>query len=170
MLGDKLENVIRSMLTISDFGILDEYLNEYFANTNEEVLTTNYYKSNLFNNYSKFEVWLKDLLNKVRKEKELRILNFGLFETVDNIIIYLAVNNNNDELSDFSFQNENYLCLDIFKNLYLLKEENLNIVLFITLSTTIMFVNTFILVNPDILTKGVKLSVGFDDGDLFHLS
>lgn len=136
------------------------------------------HKKELDNSYKQFEEWLSNLFDKEKPQDEILAFNFGLFETEDNIQLYITGSKEWEyEDADWACNNDyfpegRYPCIDIYKDLYIFLGDNFQIGLFLTIATTIMFVNTYAVSNPTKLLerKGLVFATGFDDGDLYSFS
>ena len=177
---------------MSNLEQIDLLLNYFIKNTptlsnGKEMLETNVasienvfnfdsYRATLEISYHQFEEWLNNLLDKEKPQEDIIAINFGLYETENSIQLYICGSNewHSDDESWASnndyFPEDTYQSITLYENLYRVLENNLVLGTFLTIASTIMFVNTYVLNNPGKFAKDVALATGFDDGDLYNFN
>lgn len=129
--------------------------------------------------YQQFEGWLNELLQKEKLPPNIIAINFGLFETDENIQLYISGSTEwEQDDSDWACNNDyfpegRYANINLFKDLYKILSNDFEVGLYLTLGITTLFVNTYATLNPTKLLENKKqaliLATGFDDGDLYNI-
>lgn len=167
---EQLLAFIKEMPTLNN--MKNEMVN--FAKNIDETVELKDFESQLIESYKQFEDWLTRLFEKEEVKEDIVAFNFGLFENGDGIQLYIS-GSNEWEVDDENWASNNdyfpegrYPNIELYKNLYNCLEDNLNLGVFLTISSTIIFANTYLLSNPSKFPKKVVLATGFDDGDLYN--
>jgi hypothetical protein len=150
-----------------------ELIEEFVKKININYNITDFNKE-LEISYQQFEDWLNQLFENEKVQSEIIAFNFGLFESKDKIQLYISgstewdLNDDDWACNNDYFPEGRYPNIDIYKKLNEICGEDLTLGLFLSLSTTILFANTYLLTNASKFPNNINLSTGFDDGDLYH--
>ena len=132
------------------------------------------FDNDLVKSYLQFENWLNVLFQQEKVQDNIIALNFGLYESEDVIQLYISGSTewdlNNEDWASYNdyFPEGKYPDITLYKVLYNFREENFVLGLFLTISSTIIFANTYLIANPSKFPQGVVLSTGFDDGSIYN--
>ena len=132
------------------------------------------FENNLANSYKQFENWLNVLFEQEKVQDNIIAFNFGLYESEGGIQLYISGSTEWDfDDEDWASNNDyypegRYPDITLYKDLYNVWEDNLELGLFLTISSTIIFANTYLIANPSKFPQDVVLSTGFDDGDIYN--
>lgn len=161
---------------INDFPILinSKELFKKYLGVFEHNLNLDQFNDQLIRGYSEFEDWLDSLFMHELYEDTIRAFNFGLFESEGQIQLYLSGSSEWDHQNDDWASNNDYFpevrypSIKIYQYLNDLMKENYYLGLFATISTTIIYANSYITAKPSNFPIDVTLATGFDDGDLYN--
>ncbi|OXS57134.1 hypothetical protein B0G93_1187 [Bacillus sp. V-88] len=164
-----LQQLIKEIPTLDNgFSMIEEYTKNV-----EESVDLRSFRNLLTDGYKEFDVWLNGLFEKENVPDEINAFNFGLFESEDGIQLYIT-GSNEWEIDDEDWASNNdyfpegrYPSIKLYNELYKLYEDNFYLRLFLTISSTIIFANTYLHSHSETLPIDVVFATGFDDGDLY---
>ena len=149
---------------------------EKLAKNIEHTIELSTFNKKLNASYIEFENWLNELFELEPVQDEIIAFNFGLFESEDGIQIYIIGSSewdsededwatNNDYFPEYRYPN-----IALYKELYNFWDNQFYLGVFLTISSTIIYTNTYVLSNPSRFPKEAIFATGFDDGDLYSFS
>lgn len=150
-------------------------IKKYATNFDNNV-DLNDFENNLDKSYKQFENWLNMLFKQEKVQGNIIAFNFGLYESDDHIQLYISGSTEWDfDDEDWASNNDyfpegRYPDITLYKVLYSFWEDNFELGLFLTISSTIIFANTYLFANPSKFPQDVILATGFDDGDIYNFS
>ncbi|PKR77350.1 hypothetical protein CEY16_11500 [Halalkalibacillus sediminis] len=173
---EKIDRLIQSLIeevpTLdTGFAIIDKYVKSI-----DESVDLGHFRNQLADSYKPFEDWLNRLLEKEKVPKAILAFNIGLFESEDYIQLYITgsteweINDDHWAANNDYFPEGRYPDISLYSELYNLLNENFYLGLFLTISSTITYTNTYLLEHSSRFSKGVIFATGFDDGDLYNFA
>lgn len=167
-LEEQLIVFIEQMPTMKNKAFLIEAIEKNFD------IDINTFQNLLEKSYKEFEDWLNLLLSKEKISEEIVAINFGIFDKKDSFQLYISGSTEWDGYDDDWASNNDYFPqgryaeITAYKLFYHLYEERFYLGLFLTLSSTIIFTNTYLLSNISNFPGNLVFATGFDDGDLYN--
>ena len=170
---EKVDEMILSLIketpTLTNgYDLIEEYVREM-----DHTVDLRHFNKQLSTSYKQFENWFNQLLEKEKVQEGIQAFLYGLFEKEDGIQLYIT-GSTEWELDDDDWASNNdyfpegrYPRITLYQDLYDFWEEKFYIGLFLTLSSTIIFANTYLIANPSKFPEEIVLATGFDDGDLY---
>jgi len=149
---------------------------EKLAKSIDHTIELSIFKKIINDSYTEFENWLNGLFQLEPVQDKIIAFNFGLFESEDGIQIYITGSSEWDSEDEDWVTNNDYFPEDrypkitLYNELYNFWENKFYLGLFLTISSTIIYTNTYLLSNPSRFPKEVIFATGFDDGDLYSFS
>ena len=169
---DLLQSLIKEIPTLKNgYDIIEKY-----ARNIDNTVDLSNFKNQLSTGYKQFENWLNKLFEQEKAQESIQALNFGLFENENGIQLYITGStewefddddwaSNNDY-----FPEDRYPSIMLYNDLYDFWNDKFYLGLFLTISSTITFANTYLVANPSKFPKEIVFATGFDDGDLYNFS
>ncbi|MFJ5769644.1 hypothetical protein [Psychrobacillus sp. NPDC093180] len=153
----------------------NKLIGKYVINLADDAEQINLSKD-FVKSYKQFENWLNKLFEQEKVPDNIIAINFGLYESDDGIQPYISGSTDWDfhdddwASSNDYFPEGRYPEITLYKDLLKYRDDNFELGLFLTISSTIIFTNTYLIDNPTKFPPNVVLSTGFDDGDLYNFS
>lgn len=147
---------------------------EKYARIIDENADISNLKISLPESYHQYEDWLNELFAKEKVPGHIIAFNFGLYESNEGIQLYITGSSEWDMEDDDWACNNNYFPqnrypdITFYKNLDILWERNFYLGLFLAISSSIFFANTYLISQPAKFPNRIVLATGFDDGDLYN--
>lgn len=167
-----LQSLIKEMPTINN----GHNIIEKFAKSIDNTTDLSNFKNQLTVSYKQFEDWLNELFELEKVQDDILAFNFGLFESEDGIQLYITGSTEWD-LDDEDWASNNdyfpegrYPNITLYNELYNFFGDKIYLGLFLTISSTITFANTYLLSYSSRFPREVVFATGFDDGDLYNFS
>ncbi|MEH7012433.1 hypothetical protein V7087_16735 [Neobacillus niacini] len=165
-----LQSLVKEMPTlINGYNIIEKY-----AKSIDNTADLSNFRNQLADSYKQFEDWLNELFEQDKVQDDILAFNFGLFESDDGIQLYITgsteweVDNEDWASNNDYFPEGRYPNITLYNELYNFWEDKFYLGLFLTISSTITFANTYLLSYPARFPKEVVFATGFDDGDLYN--
>lgn len=167
-----IQSLINEMPTLNNgYMIIEKY-----AKSIDNTVDFNNFRNELNECYKQFEAWLNELFEHEKVQDDIVAVNFGLFEDEKGIQLYIT-GSTVFEIDDEDWASNNdyfpegrYPKINLYNQLYKFWEDKFYLGLFLTISSTIIFANTYLFSYPLRFSKEVVFATGFDDGGLYNFA